>query len=87
MTDFIRQQVKNRGDRYTREVAAEQLKRIGLTLAPDFYPDRTRERLKNRGTEFTRKTADAMAKRAGVRVSDDFSRHTAAHLNEEEFIP
>ena len=41
MSDSIKEQSKNRGDRYTREVAAEQLKRIGLTLGPDFYPSRS----------------------------------------------
>jgi hypothetical protein len=40
MTDSIREQLKNRGDRYTRETADAQLKRIGLTLGDDFYPRR-----------------------------------------------
>lgn len=40
MTDRIREQLKNRGDRYTRETAEAQLKRIGLTLGADFYPKR-----------------------------------------------
>jgi hypothetical protein len=37
VSDFIRLQCKNRGDRYTRRVADEQLKRIGLRLGTDFY--------------------------------------------------
>ena len=40
MKDRIREQLKNRGDRYTRETADAQLKRIGLTLGADFYPKR-----------------------------------------------
>jgi hypothetical protein len=40
MKDPIREQLKNRGDRYTRETADAQLKRIGLTLGADFYPKR-----------------------------------------------
>jgi hypothetical protein len=38
VSDFIRLQCKNRGDRYTRRVADEQLTRIGLRLGTDFYP-------------------------------------------------
>lgn len=40
MSDRIRAQLKNRGERYTREIAEAQLKRIGLTLADDFFPKR-----------------------------------------------
>ena len=40
MTDRIRDQLKNRGGRYTRETVEEQLKRIGLTLSADWNPKR-----------------------------------------------
>ena len=40
MRSRIREQLKNRGGRYTRETAEAQLKRIGLTLSPDFFPKR-----------------------------------------------
>lgn len=40
MIDRIRERLKNRGDRYTRETADAQLERIGLTLGADFYPKR-----------------------------------------------
>jgi hypothetical protein len=74
MTERTRKELANRGERYTREVADAQLKRLGLTLSDDWWPkgplalDRTRERLKNQGVEFTRKTAELM-------------------LTEEEFLP
>ena len=41
MTDRIREQLKNRGGRYTRETAETQLKRIGLTLSADWNPKRS----------------------------------------------
>jgi hypothetical protein len=40
MTKRIREQLRNRGGRYTRETAAAQLKRIGLTLSDDWNPKR-----------------------------------------------
>lgn len=40
MTDRIREQLRNRGGRYTRETAEAQLKRIGLTLSADWNPKR-----------------------------------------------
>jgi hypothetical protein len=40
MTDRIRERLKNRGERFTRETAEAQLKSIGLTLSADWSPRR-----------------------------------------------